>query len=307
MARSIWKGHISFGLVQIPVELHTAVRDQDLNFDLLDKRDMGRVGYKRVNKRTGEEVPSSEIVKGYEYEDGQYVIVEDEDFAKANVEATRSVDIVAFVDAAEIDPRYMVKPYYVTPTQRSAKAYGLLREVMRRTGKVGIAKVVLRSRQYVAALVVKDGMLVLELLRYAAEVLDPATFELPAEDLKKLGVSPKELEMAERLVGGLEESWDPKAYTDEYRADLMALIEEKARSGGVTPVATPIAEEDGGGGGNVVDIMELLKRSVAAAEPRKAEPTKKAAPKKTAAKAETDADDEAEAAPARKPRARAKG
>lgn len=263
MARAIWKGHISFGLVQIPVELHTATRDDDLNFDLLDKRDMGRVGYKKVNKGTGEEVAADNIVKGYEYEDGQYVIVEDADFAKANVEATRSIDIVAFVEGSDIDPRYMVKPYYVTPTQKKAKAYGLLREVLKRSGKVGIAMVVLRSRQYVAALVVRERLLVLELLRYAAEVVNPDSLEAPPDDLAALGVSAPELKMAEQLVAGLEAKWDPTAYRDAYRDDLLALIEAKAKAGGVSTVATPLGEDDAPGG-EVVDIMELLKRSLAA-------------------------------------------
>ncbi|MES2639830.1 MAG: Ku protein [Myxococcota bacterium] len=272
MARATWKGHISFGLVQIPVELYLATRDDDLDFDLLDRRDMGRVGYKKVNKGTGEEVPADDIVKGYEVEDGQYVIVDDEDFAKANVEATRTIDIVAFVDGAEIDPRYMVRPYYVTPTQKKAKAYALLREVLRRSGKVGIALVVLRSRQYVAALVVQGRLLVLELLRYANEIVDPNTLEAPAEGLDAMGVTAQEMKMAEMLVAGLEADWDPKAYHDTYRDDLLALIEAKAAAGGLSTVATPIADEEGGG--EVVDIMELLKRSLAATP-------KKAAPKKT--------------------------
>lgn len=262
MARSTWKGHVSFGLVQIPVELYSAARDQDLSFDLLDKRDMGHVGYKKINKKTGEEVQGDDIVKGYEYESGQYVIVDDEDFEKANVEATRTVDIVAFVDGDAIDPRYMVKPYYVIPTQKNPKAYALLREVLKRTGKVGIAKVVLRSRQYIAALVVRGDILVLELLRYADEIIDPATLDAPSGDLEKLGVTAKEVEMAEMLVAGLDAEWEPEAYRDEYRDDLLALIQAKAKAGGVTPVAAPAARADDEG--HVVDIMELLKRSLEA-------------------------------------------
>lgn len=262
MARSTWKGHVSFGLVQIPVELYSAARDQDLSFDLLDRRDMNHVGYKKINKKTGEDVQSDDIVKGYEYDHGQYVIVDDEDFEKANIEATRTVDIVAFVDGDAIDPRYMVKPYYVIPTQKNPKAYALLREVLKRTGKVGIAKVVLRSRQYIAALVVQGDILVLELLRCADEIINPATLDAPSRDLEKLGVSPKEVEMAEMLVAGLDAEWDPEAYRDEYRDDLLALIQAKAKAGGVTPVAAPAARADDEG--HVVDIMELLKRSLEA-------------------------------------------
>lgn len=266
----MWKGHISFGLVQIPVELQTAVRDQDLSFDLLDRRDMAHVGYKRINKQTGEEIPADDIVKGYAYEEGHYVIVEDADFEKANVEATRTVEIVAFIDDGAIDPRYFVQPYYVVPTQKKPKAYALLREVLQRTGKIGVAKVVLRSRQYVGALMVRDGVLVLELLRYAPEVLDVANIDVPS--LETLGVTEKELDLAALLVRGLEAAWDPTAYRDEFRDDLLALIEEKARTGDVHAV-TEVPQE----AGNVVDIMELLKRSVAS-EPKRA-PARPAAKK----------------------------
>ncbi len=261
MSRAIWKGHISFGLVQIPVELQAATRDQDLDFDMLDKRDMAHIGYRRINKRTGEEVPNDQIVKGYEYEAGRYVIVEEADFAKANAEATRTVEIVAFVDGDALDPRYFVRPYYVVPTQKKPKAYALLREVLQRSGKVGIARVVLRSRQYLGALIVREGVLVLELLRYAPEVLTAAGFEAPG-DLAALGVTDKEVALAELLVKGLEDTWDPKAYKDEYRDDLLALIEEKAERGDVKTVSEP-ADDETDDGGTVVDIMELLKRSVA--------------------------------------------
>lgn len=266
MARAIWKGHVSFGLVQIPVELHTAVRDQDLSFDLLDRRDMARVGYKRVNKRTGKEVPSEDIVKGYAIEPGHYVIVEDEDFARANVEATKSIEIVAFVDGARIDPRAMVKPYYVVPASKNPKAYALLRAVLEESGKVGIARVVLRSRQYVGAVLVRDGVLVLELLRYAAEVLDPGVYSVPGGDLEELGVTEKELRMARLLVDGMESEWEPEAWHDEYRHDLLAAIEEKAKTGKIEVVAEERGEEESG---KVVDIMELLKRSVASAPKQK--------------------------------------
>lgn len=271
MSRAMWKGHISFGLVQIPVELHTAVRDQDLSFDLLDKRDHAPVGYKRYNKRTGEELTAEHIVKGYEHEKGEYVIVTDDDFREANVEATQTVDLVAFVDAAAIDPTYMVKPYYVLPGRKAEKAYALLREVMTRTGRVGVARVVIRSRQYIASLYVQGKVLVLELLRYAAEVLDTKPFDLPGEDLGKLGVSERELAMAEKLVAGLQEDWDPEAYKDEYRADLMALIERKAAEGETAP-RLQVAERAEGGKAQVIDIMALLKRSVEATDGRRAAP-----------------------------------
>ena len=275
MARVIWKGHISFGLVQIPVSLHPATEDHELTFHLLDKRDHSPIGYKKVNKRTGEEVGQADIVKAVELDD-EYVVLDDADFEKANPQATQTIDIVAFVDAAELEPRYFVKPYYVTPPKKNAKAYAILRETMRRIGKVGIAKVVLRTRQYVAALLVVEDMLVLELLRYASEVRDFAEFELPGADLAQLGVSARELEMASRLVEGLAQRWDPKEYRDEFADDLKAAVEEKARSGQVT-AKREVAEDEGA---EVIDILSLLRRSVQEAQTSRQKAPKAAAPAK---------------------------
>ncbi|MFZ5476965.1 MAG: Ku protein [Myxococcota bacterium] len=264
MSRVIWKGHVSFGLVQIPVNLHPATQDDDLDFTLLDKRNMSPIGYRKVNKSTGEEVPGDEIVRGYAWEEGEYVLVTDEELKAANPAATQSIDIVAFVDGDQLDPRWFVRPYYVAPTKRSAKAYALLRETMRRTGKIGIAKVVLRTRQYVAALMVRGDILVLELLRYAAEVRGTQEFDLPGRDVE---VGEKELKMAELLVQTLATDWDPSQYEDEYRKDVLALIEQKARTGVTAPRR---AVEEGEEAGEVVDIAALLKKSVEAhAKPRK--------------------------------------
>ena len=262
-ARTIWKGHISFGLVQIPVGLYPATQDQDLTFHMIDKRDQSPIGYKKINKRTGDEVSQADIVKAVEWQEGEYVILDEEDFAKANVEATQTIDIVAFVQADAIEPRYFVRPYYVAPTKKSAKAYALLREVMRKTGKVGVAKVVLRTRQYVAALMPSEDMLVLELLRYEHELRDLGEYDVPGDDLGKLGVSPRELQMAEVLVEGLADTWDPKQFRDDFHDDLVAVIEEKARTGQVT-TKHAVAEADGGA--EVIDIMALLKRSIDATE-----------------------------------------
>jgi DNA end-binding protein Ku len=260
-ARTIWKGHISFGLVQIPVGLYPATQDQDLAFHLIDKRDQSPIGYKKVNKRTGLEVTQADIVKAVEWDEGEYVVLDEDDFAKANVEATQTVAIVAFVDAGTIEPRYFVRPYYVAPTKKSSKAYALLREVMKRTGKVGVAKVVLRTRQYVAALMPSEDMLVLELLRYDHELRSIEEHDVPSHDLAKLGVTPRELKMAEALVEGLSDTWQPDQYRDDFHDDLVAIIEEKAKTGQVT-TRHAVAEE--GGGAEVVDIMSLLKRSIEA-------------------------------------------
>ncbi|MES2641869.1 MAG: Ku protein [Myxococcota bacterium] len=267
MARVIWKGHISFGLVQIPVGLYPATSDTDLDLHMVDRRDMSPIGYKRVNKRTGEEVPSEEIAKAAEAAEGAWVLLEDEEIKAAAAESTRSIDIVAFIAADELDPRYFVRPYYVAPEKRTAKAYALLRETLRRSGKIGIAKVVLRTRQYLGALIVRGDILVLELLRYAEEVRDTKEFDLPKGELEALGVGDKELKMAELLVSSLEETWDPTRYHDEFRAQLERVIDEKARTGRVSAQPTeeaPITE--------AVDIMALLKRSLEAVKGKGAAP-----------------------------------
>jgi DNA end-binding protein Ku len=261
MARVIWKGQISFGLVEIPVGLYSATRgDGAVHFDLLDRRDMAPIGYRRVNKRSGEEVPQDEIVRGYEIDKDEYVTVTDEDFVQANPKATRTIDIVAFVNVDEIDARFYEKPYYLAPTRRGSKAYALLREALRRTGRVGVARVVLRSRQYIGLILPFGSMLGLELLRYADELRDPSELDLPGDDLQALGVKDRELQMAERLVEELSEPWQPASFKDDYREDLLARIRAKAEVGETQVVAQPVAE--GPMSAEVVDIMTLLKRSV---------------------------------------------
>ena len=264
MARAIWKGSISFGLVNIPVALFSAEnRSEELNFHMLDRRDMAPVGYKRINKRTGDDVPWDEIVKGYENEDGSYVVVTDEDFIRANVEATRTVEIVDFVEGKEIDPAFYEKPYYLAPANKAAnKGYALLRETLRRTGKVGIAKVVIRTREYLAALISHGPVMLLDLMRYGYEVRETSEVEVPPEDLKQLGVTDKELQLAETLVEQMVAEWDPNKYRDSYREDVLALIRKKVEAGEtrvVEEVPHPEEEEVPG----VVDIMSLLKKSVA--------------------------------------------
>lgn len=270
--RAIWKGSISFGLVQIPVELVSAeARHRGLDLTMLDQRNMARVGYARVNKETGEPVPWEDVVKGYELDDGGMVVLNESDFARANVEATQTVDIVQFVEADEVDRMFCEKPYYLRPQKRGLKAYALLRDTLRESGKIGIAKVVIRARQHVAAVMPHGEALVLELLRYADEVRDEAELDLPETNADKLGVSELERDMARQLVDGMTKPLEMAQFTDEYRDDLLRIIEEKAARGEVNVVteAEPVERLPAG---REVDLMAMLKQSLQAqqaTEPKK--------------------------------------
>ena len=227
MPRELWKGAIHFGLVHIPVSLYPAGESNELSFTMLDRRDLQPVGYKRYNKSTGDEVPFDQIVKGYEYDEGRFVTLEKEDFKRANVEASQTVDIIGFVDAKDIPPYYFESPYYLAPGKHGEKGYALLREVLERTGKVAIATVVIRTRQHLAVLYPRDNLLVLNTLRYRNELRDADGIKAPA-DLKDAKVKPNELNMAERLIDDMEMKWKPDEYHDTYRDDLLKMIEEKA-------------------------------------------------------------------------------
>src|SRR3954447_25464785 len=287
MARAIWKGSISFGLVNIPVGLYAAESRDEISFKLLDQKTMSPIHYKRVSEESGKEVPWDQTVRGYEFEKGKYVVMSDEDLKRAAPEATQTIDIVDFVDLEDIDPLYFDKPYYLASDSKGTKAYALLRETLRRTGKVGIAKVVIRTRQYLAAVVARgdSDVLTLELMRYAHELRDSSELDVPRG---KSGVSDKELQMAVRLVEGMEEAWDPDQYKDEYRSDLMKLIEERAESGELEGSTAPVPKSEAAGA-KVVDLMAMLKRSLdeGPRKPAKKAPARasKKAPAKTAAKA----------------------
>ena len=259
MARSLWKGAISFGLVNVPVELHSAKkRAAELDMTMLDKRDLAPVGYKRVNKSTGKEVAWGDVVKGYEYKDDQYVVLSDEDFRRANPEASRTVDILAFVDLADIQPQYFETPYYLKPEKRGEKAYALLRETLHKAGKAGVASVVIRTKQYLAALVAQDDLLVLNTLRYADELKAPAELEIP-----KAKVTPKELDMALRLVEDMADDWQPAKFKDTYREDLLKRIKEKVKAGQTEELTEPDPDaRKPAKGAEVIDLMALLKKSV---------------------------------------------
>ncbi|HEX2643718.1 MAG TPA: Ku protein [Thermoanaerobaculia bacterium] len=299
MARAIWKGSITFGLVNIPVGLYGAESTNEISFHLLDQRDMAPVRYKRVNEHSGKEVPWDQIVRGYEFEKGKYVVVSDQDLKRASPEATQTVDIVDFVDLEEISPVYFDKPYYLGPDKKGAKSYALLRETLKRTGKVGIAKVVIRTKQHLGAVVPQGNVLVLNLLRFGHELRDADQLDIPSG---KEGVSERELEMAERLVEGMVDRWDPDKYRDDYRNDVMKMIDERVKAGQLEAAPETEEEEPKPARGQVIDLMALLKRSVeergsgsksgakktAAKKPAAKKPAaKKTAAKKTAAKRAT--------------------
>lgn len=260
MARPIWKGHISFGLINIPVTLYPAEQRSELHFNLIDNRNKARIKYQRVNERTGEEVAWDNIVKGYEYDENEYVLLGDADFKQADVKATQTVELEDFVTAEEISGIYFDKPYYLVPSKAGIKGYVLLRETLRKTKKVGIARVVIRTREYVAALFPKGRGLVLDLLRYEEELRKESDYDLPAEDIEQYKVTAREIEMAERFIESLTNTWQPQKYKDQYRERLMDWIEKKAKTGKVKVAEEEPAEEAAPTLGE--DIMQLLRKSL---------------------------------------------
>jgi DNA end-binding protein Ku len=261
-SRPMWSGTINFGLVNIPVGLYSGETTDDLDFDMLDKRDFSPVKYRRVSAKSGREVPWSDIIKGYQYAKGEYVALSDDDFKNANVEATRAIDIMEFVDRAEISPIYYDKPYYLVPLKNGQRAYALLRDVMKKSEKVGVAKIVLRTRQHLGALLVEDDLLVLNLMRFPQELRDAAKFDTAKSTGKTTSVPGRELKMAEQLVESMAAKWQPKKYRDEYRDDLLKLIERKIKSGKSKSVEPAAPAKRAAASGKVVDIMHLLRRSM---------------------------------------------
>ena len=258
MARGLWKGAISFGLVNVTVELHSAKkRTSELDMTMLDKRDLAPVGYKRVNKATGKEVPWAEVVKGYEYQNDKYVVLSEEDFRRANPEAAKTVDIQAFVELADIAPQYFETPYYLIPGKRGEKAYALLRDTLKKAGKAGIATVMIRTKQYLAALIAQDELLVLNTLRYHDELKKASEFDIP--DAK---VSAKEMDMAMRLVDDMADNWEPARYKDTFKDDLLKRIEEKVEAGQTEEITEPEKGAREPKSADVVDLMSLLKKSI---------------------------------------------
>src|SRR5438093_1386820 len=256
LSRPIWKGSIDFGLVNIPVSLYSAETPSRLDFDMLDKRDFSRVRYHRVNERTGKEVPWDQVIKGYEYEKGEYVTITD------------------FVDLSEISPIYYDKPYYLEPVKNGRRAYALLREVMKKTGKAGIARVVIRTRQHLAVLLVQGSLLILNLLRFAHELRDASALDVPETGSKRAGVSDREIKMAEQLLENMIGEWNPQKYRDDYYDDLKNLIDKKIRSGQTKAVEDAETPPRPKREGKVIDIMHLLQQSVKQAR-RKEEPARR--------------------------------
>lgn len=266
--RAIWKGSISFGLVNIPIGLFPATRKEDVSFRQLRADDLSPIRYKRVAEADGEEVPWEKIVKGYEHEKGEFVIVTDEDFEKAMPEATQSIDITEFVELSEIDPMFFDKPYYLEPQKGGKKAYALLRDTLRETEKVGIARVVIKTRQHLAAVKPKDDALVLELMHFPQEVLEPAGLDLPRGE--KLGK--KEIDMAKTLVETMSGTWNPSEFHDEYRDKLIELIEAKVERGGKEAPSPAVKPRKAT---NVVDLVDVLRKSLAESKKKPAPASRK--------------------------------
>lgn len=273
--RPIWKGSISFGLVSIPVALVNASRQEDLKFKMLREKDLSPINYKRVAETDGKEVPWDQIVKGYEYEKGKFVVLKDEDFKRVDLEATDTIDIVDFVDLEKINPVYFYKPYYLEPQKGGPAAYNLLREVLSNTNKVGIAKVIIRTRQHLAAVKANGKLLVLDLMRFEDELVSASAVKI-AEG-KELGSNA--VKMATTLVDQMSEDWDPSRYTDDYRSALMKLIDAKVKSGGKEIPRKDKAKP----ATNVIDLVAVLEESLAGTTKPKSKSAGKNRAKKKAA------------------------
>jgi DNA end-binding protein Ku len=252
--KALWKGAISFGLVTIPVALFPATKREELKFRLLRSSDLSPVNYKRVAEEDGKEVPWDQIVKGYEYEKGKFVILKEEDFARVDVEATQTVEIINFVKIEEVDPLLFYKPYFLEAEKGGDKAYVLLRDALREAGKIAIAKVVIRTRQHLAAVKPQKHGLMLELMHFPSELVDETEFKQPAEK----GVGKSEMQMAKQLISSMTSDWHPEQYTDEYREALEKMIEEKIQSGGTTHGAATSRRR----ATNVLDLVSVLQASI---------------------------------------------
>lgn len=286
-SRVLWKGAITFGLVLVPVELHTAARRQGLELDMLDKRSMDPIGYKRINKTTGKEVAYEDIVKGYKIEKGQYVVLTDDDFKQANPKATQSVEIFSFIAREDIPAMYFDAPYYLVPQKSGIKVYALLMEAMQKENCVALANVVIATKQHLAAVIPDGEKLMLNTLRYPDEIRDTSGLNMP--DLKGTRITTPEMNMAQKLIEAMRGEWRPEEYHDTYHEDIMARIDEKAKAGQINQVTAP---EKGRApaprSAEVIDLMSLLQKSIpggkatskAAAKPR----ASKSAPAKAARK-----------------------
>ena len=262
MAHMIWKGAISFGLVHVPVQLYPATQSERIGFNLLDKRTIDPIGYKQINKRTGKEVTRDNIVRGFEYEKGKYVVLSDTEIRSANPESTQTVDILAFVDAPEVSFFFLDTPYYLVPDRKGEKVYALLREAMKSSGKIGIANVVMHNKQHLAALIATGPVLVLNTLRRGDEVRSPEELKLPAEGSKAAGITSRELDMAKKLIDDMSTSFDPASYHDTFHDDILALVDKKIRAGKTEEIDETEPAEEKPRSADILDLSELLKRSL---------------------------------------------
>jgi DNA end-binding protein Ku len=265
---AIWKGSLAFGLVNIPVELRTVIRADHISFRLLHEEDLSPVKYEPVCQADGEPVPWNEIVKGYEYEKGKFVVLTDADFKAAALESSKTIDILDFVQQDEIDPRYFETPYYLVPSKGAEKSYALLREAIRTSHAVGIGKIIIRQAQHLVGIKVLGDALVLEIMRFSNELVNPGEYSFPGRDV----VRPQELKMAEQLVQNLAEPFDPSRYTDDYRANLMKVIKARMR-GKKIKLEEPAGEAVDS---NVLDLMSRLKASLEQGTSKRATKTKRA-------------------------------
>jgi DNA end-binding protein Ku len=287
MARPIWSGTLSFGLLNIPVQLMSGEKRTDISFRMLDARNKAPIRYERVNAETGEEVPWKEIVKAFEYDKGSYVVLEQDDIKSAAPESHDAVEVEAFVDATAIGPQYFEKPYVLVPAKKAEKGYVLLRETLKKTGKIGIARVVIRTREHLCAVMPQGDALILVMMRYPQELVDVDDYNIPAGATGDYRVNAKELQMAQALIDSMAGDWAPGNYQDEFRARLHKVIEKRVKAKGGT---VPKPDDDGDGmhedaSTNVVDFMSLLQQSI---DSRKRTPAAKSggkAAKKAASKA----------------------
>src|SRR6476661_5805576 len=259
--RTLWKGAITFGLVHIPIGLYSATAESGIDFDWLDKRTMDPVGYKRVNKKTGKEIDKDDIVKGVKWDNGEYVVVSPEEISAAYPRTTQTIEIESFVDADDVPFVYLERPYYVGPVNKGDKVYALLREALKQTHKVGIAKVVIQTRQHLAVLIPCGPALVLNLLRWGGEIRSWEDLKLPPSDAKSAGVKDAELNMAKQLIEGMSGHWSADEFRDSFKDEIMKLVESKAQAG-ETEAVEQVEKAPSSSDSNVVDLTELLRRSL---------------------------------------------
>lgn len=289
MPRVIWKGAITFGLVHVPVALYPAAQDVGIDFDWLDKRSMDPVGYKRVNKRTGKEIQAGDIVKGIKQNDGDYVILSEEQIKAAYPKSTQTIEIESFVKASEIPFTLLETPYYLEPAGKGEKVYALLRESMLEAGVIGIARVVMHTKEHLAALIPSGAALVLNTIRWAGEIRPLDELKLPAEGKTAAGLKPGELKMAAQLIGDMTGPWQADDYSDKFSAAILALVSKKVEAGETATVTTLEAAPAEAAANNVVDLTDLLAKSLAKRKPGRAEAgtdskvagVKKSAPRKS--------------------------